>query len=955
MPRPLFGRGPHRAAAERWLAQVEGGAGSVLSVEGGMGTGRSALLGAVVASACRRGFRVAEAAGSRHETGARLQVACRLLEITSAERDLGAGPQASVPQPSRGPDGTRRGPDATRQTIDEACRRLDDQLSARSAASPMLVVVDDAQWSDADSLRCLAFVARRLTGRRLGVLIGRLSGRLRPEPMLLDELFHEMRGGRRLVLDTLDERAADDFVGWALPGASRDFRARLRWWTGDNPFLLDQVMSALGWKNGEPEPEPHIVPSGVLPWLSGRLGDAMPIARALAVLAGPVPGGADLPDVVPSGGERPAVASLASLARVSVLDAERAVGTLARLGLCPPALAWSSGPSGPLGIPAFRHPVIQAAVLEAVPVAERVRLVLGGARLLGAGGAADGALVSYLLGSRVSDHPAVGALLSAPLGRALRAVPPGERPVILRLVLAHPLPDECRAEALCLLGAVELDQDPELALTRFEDAARLTQDPRRRRAIGFEQARALDALGRAQAAGKVLRDGSPAGLRDPLARRADVLQATLAAQDPTAVGPGPSLRSRLATGQDQSSGQSSDRDLDDEAEEIVAALRGGASGRRMSLERAWRFLRPDDPTGLAVTWAMFLRGRLAADPAVALSPFAVSPPPEGAGPVRAVLTLALSAEVLLAAARVDEAAVAAGEALSRLAALEHPQRLTGVIAALGPLVETCVERGELGPALRLLAEVDLDGDTSMGWHHVVLLCSRGRLRHEAADAEGAVADLLRCGQLLESWGEAVPYRLPWRSRVVPALLDVGDRSAALELARIDLATARGRENRRELGCALGALGQATGGVAGARILAEAVSVLRDPPSLDLIVALGEHGRVLGRTGRVQAGRANLRAACAQAEKAGARRLRERYGNELRDLGGRVRGRTYGPEALTASERRIARLAAAGRTNREIAAQLFVTRRAVEMHLTQVYRKLGITGRGDLGAISLGLP
>ena len=53
------------------------------------------------------------------------------------------------------------------------------------------------------------------------------------------------------------------------------------------------------------------------------------------------------------------------------------------------------------------------------------------------------------------------------------------------------------------------------------------------------------------------------------------------------------------------------------------------------------------------------------------------------------------------------------------------------------------------------------------------------------------------------------------------------------------------------------------------------------------------------------------------------------------------------EALTASELRVARLAADGRSNTDIAQELYVTVKTVETHLGHVYRKLGITGRGKL--------
>jgi DNA-binding CsgD family transcriptional regulator len=55
----------------------------------------------------------------------------------------------------------------------------------------------------------------------------------------------------------------------------------------------------------------------------------------------------------------------------------------------------------------------------------------------------------------------------------------------------------------------------------------------------------------------------------------------------------------------------------------------------------------------------------------------------------------------------------------------------------------------------------------------------------------------------------------------------------------------------------------------------------------------------------------------------------------------------GAGSLTASERRVAQLAASGRTNREVAQALFVTEKTVEAHLSQTYRKLAISSRAEL--------
>jgi DNA-binding CsgD family transcriptional regulator len=70
--------------------------------------------------------------------------------------------------------------------------------------------------------------------------------------------------------------------------------------------------------------------------------------------------------------------------------------------------------------------------------------------------------------------------------------------------------------------------------------------------------------------------------------------------------------------------------------------------------------------------------------------------------------------------------------------------------------------------------------------------------------------------------------------------------------------------------------------------------------------------------------------------------------ELRLAGGRAPRRGLTPvERLTPGERRVAELAAAGRSNRQIANALFVTVKAVEWHLGNAYRKLEVRGRSGL--------
>ena len=84
---------------------------------------------------------------------------------------------------------------------------------------------------------------------------------------------------------------------------------------------------------------------------------------------------------------------------------------------------------------------------------------------------------------------------------------------------------------------------------------------------------------------------------------------------------------------------------------------------------------------------------------------------------------------------------------------------------------------------------------------------------------------------------------------------------------------------------------------------------------------------------------------------GALPLADRAERELVAAGARPRRAALsGPDSLTASERRIAELAASGLSNQEIAQQLFVTRKTIETHLGHVYLKLEINSRRQLAAV-----
>jgi DNA-binding CsgD family transcriptional regulator len=110
------------------------------------------------------------------------------------------------------------------------------------------------------------------------------------------------------------------------------------------------------------------------------------------------------------------------------------------------------------------------------------------------------------------------------------------------------------------------------------------------------------------------------------------------------------------------------------------------------------------------------------------------------------------------------------------------------------------------------------------------------------------------------------------------------------------------------------------------------------------------GAALRRAGHRAESREILRPALDLAHRCAALALTERARTELLAAGGRPRRLVLsGLDSLTPGERRVAQLAAAGLSNRDIAQNLFITARTVEGHLTHAYHKLAITAREQLPA------
>jgi DNA-binding CsgD family transcriptional regulator len=211
--------------------------------------------------------------------------------------------------------------------------------------------------------------------------------------------------------------------------------------------------------------------------------------------------------------------------------------------------------------------------------------------------------------------------------------------------------------------------------------------------------------------------------------------------------------------------------------------------------------------------------------------------------------------------------------------------------------------------------------------------------------------MLDSGRRFEAVGSRNPAYIAWRSPAALALHQLGQQEDARQLAGEELELARAWGAPRALGAALRAAGLIEGGEDGLALLEEGVQVLNESSArLEHAKARTELGAALRRANRRAQARAQLRQAVELATICGATDLAARAERELLATGARPRRIALsGVESLTPSERRVAELAAAGPTNREIAQTLFVTQRTVEVHLTSIYRKLGISSRSQLAA------
>jgi len=232
-------------------------------------------------------------------------------------------------------------------------------------------------------------------------------------------------------------------------------------------------------------------------------------------------------------------------------------------------------------------------------------------------------------------------------------------------------------------------------------------------------------------------------------------------------------------------------------------------------------------------------------------------------------------------------------------------------------------------------------------HHETVLGLVAALR---GDPRVAAEHFSAAEAALEVVGSAEPNLARWRADYVEVLLELGrvdDAVAVLEPWEAEAARL-GREPvlAQALRCR-GLVAAARGDVDLARSLLEEAAARHGAVEDRLGAARARLalGTVLRRSRQKRAARVEIEEAIRVFEECGAAPFAEKARGELGRLGGRRR-----EEGLTSAEKRVAALVARGRTNREVAAELFLGERTVETHLTHIYAKLGIRSRTELSRV-----
>ena len=940
--RGLVGRDPELQSIDAVLGEVADGQSGVVALFGDAGIGKSALLEALRARSEAAGFLALTGRAAEHERDVPFGVVTdalddhvatlhdRRIESLGPERrsELAAvlpavGEQGAAPLEAAGP--------AERFRYHRALAALLEMLARER---PLALVLDDIHWADEASVEFILHLLRRPV--RAPLLLAFAMRPVDPMPRLLDGL-RGARSAAHFSLLPLNRDAALDLLS-GVP--DERLRRRLQAEAGGNPLYLKELARVA--RDPDEELPPTLVATVQLE-VGSLPAEARKLLDGAAVAGDPFD-----PELA---------AAAADLDRRRALEA---LDVLVAAALVAPA-------GGARGF-RFRHPVVRRAVYDATPAGWRLGAHERASDALAARGAAP-ALRAYhveqaaqpgdeaaieLLKEAAADSadtsPAVAARWYATALRLLPAGDPGRRlellaPMAAALASAGRL-EESRAallEALELvpaeaealrLGLIAACANVEHVLGRHADARRRISEAleglspeapaQTRAALEFELA----------AAAAFVQDAE--GLRGCSGRASE-----------TAGDSAPALKAA------------------DQALVAVGALWSGDPDVALpALERATEEFRAlDDAAVLARPDAPYYVG--IAQICGARYADALETSARGLALVREARLGGFLAPLATQRAMALFNTADMREARAQIEVAEEAARLQGLTYQLEwALWMRCVvadAQGEIAEAHRAARECR--EIIAAGGRESILtrtgLCAMALL-HQWDDPERCRAELLDAGgreleQVDPAWSTFL------MQVVTRAALQTDDRDGAYEWAarleqraealRLEPCMARATATRAEVMLADGDARQAAD--LACRTAADASEV---GAILDSIGARLIGGKALAALGRRDEAVRELRRVAEEADRGGHSRLRDAAAKELRQVGVRLsaaapRGDdSVGLEGLSEREREIVTLVAEGRSNKEVAATLFLSAKTVEHHLSRAYGKLGVRSRVELASL-----
>jgi tetratricopeptide (TPR) repeat protein len=890
----LLEREDELAALERLIALAPSG-GRLALVEGPPGIGKTRLLAEGRQRAREAGLEVLSARAIELEQELSYGVVRQLFEpmlaaLPAAERDGllsgPASPAAAVLDPTRPLEEPSGGnPDASFSTL-HALYWITASVAARR---PLLLSIDDLHCCDLPSLRWLAYLLPRMQDLPVVVVAG-----MRPlrKDAHCPVLGHVAADPVTTVIQPapLSMDASTAVVREVLSDADPAFCAACHVESRGNPLWLREMARAVAAEGLEPSAGnvarlQMLGAQAVRRTVSLRLaqlpGHARAVARAVAVLGD----GADL-------------GVTAALAELSEDEAFRALLALVAADML------SAGP--PL---AFVHPVVRAAVESEASPPERDRAHRRAADLLAEAGAEPERVAAHLLKTRPAREAGVTVVLRDAARAALARGAAESSVAYLARALLEPPQEADRAGVLIELGLAESLVSGPAAADHLAQALEALHDPVQRAEVALMLGRTLYFLSRTDDAIAVYRRALaelPAG-DSPLQRllEAAVSHASFTRDGCTAASAAHEYAARHEDRPIDLGGRwlhavmaywdaHAGADAHDAADRAERALSGGV------------FVDEDNGGGgLAVAALVVMHADRDMLPILDTS--------LARAHARGSVFAFAAAKVFRARAyflrgELDDAEADARDALD---ACEEWNIGIGPPYAAAYLADALLEQGRLDDAAKALARGAGPGASPDFVHPHWLLESRARLRILRGDLRGGVAELLDAGSELEARGMYNPTFMPWRSLASLALLALGERDEALELATAELERSRRWGAPRSLAISLRAVGLAEGGARGLERLEEAVAVVAHSPArLEHAKALVELGAALRRANRRVDARELLRRGLELAAQCGAKPLTERAETELLASGARLRRLPgTGVDALTPSERRVAELAA----------------------------------------------